>query len=99
MSHREIAIGGGFSNAETVGALADFLRASRRYYRSLAEGEIRVHLVHSGERLLPELSPSLGKLAARRMHEQRIDVELNARVVRVDDRGVMLADGEALTGV
>jgi NADH dehydrogenase len=30
------------------------------------------------------------------MREQGIDVRLNARCVRVDDRGVMLADGEVL---
>ena len=89
-----VVIGGGFSGVEVAGGLADFLRASKRYYRSI--GEVRVQLVHSGDRLLPELSPSLGRFAERKMREQGIDVRLNARCVRVDDRGVMLADGEVL---
>jgi NADH dehydrogenase len=90
-----IVIGGGFSGVEVAGALADFLRASRRYYRSV--NDLRVHLVHSGDRLLPELPPSLGRFAERQLREQGIDVHLNARCARVDDRGITLKDGEILT--
>jgi len=90
-----IVIGGGFSGVEVAGGLMDFLRASRRYYR--ASDEIRVQLVHSGDHLLPELSPELGRFAERKMREQGIDVRLNARCARVDDRGVMLTNGEILT--
>jgi len=90
-----VVIGGGFSGVEVAGELADFLRASRRYYRSV--DEVRVHVVHSADRLLPELSPGLGRFAERKMREQGIDVRLNARCARVDDRGITLADGEVLT--
>lgn len=93
-----IVIGGGFSGVETAGELADFLRASRKYYKSLGKGEIRVHLVHGTDRLLPELSASLGRFAARKMTQQGIDVRLNARAARVDDRGITLADGETISG-
>jgi NADH dehydrogenase len=90
-----VVIGGGFSGVEVAGGLMDFLRASRRYYRAIED--LRVTLVHSGERLLPELSPSLGRFAERKMREQGIDVRLNARCARVDDRGITLKDGEILT--
>jgi len=90
-----VVIGGGFSGVEVAGGLADFLRASKRYYKAI--DDVRVQLVHSGDRLLPELSPSLGRFAERRMREQGIDVRLNARCVRVDDRGITLADGEVMT--
>jgi NADH:ubiquinone reductase (H+-translocating) len=90
-----IVIGGGFSGVEVAGGLMDFLRASRRYYRSI--DDLRVTLVHSGERLLPELTPELGRFAEHRMREQGIDVRLNARCARVDDRGIALKDGEILT--
>jgi len=89
-----IVIGGGFSGVEVAGGLADFLRASRRFYRSV--DDVRVHLVHSGERLLPELSPQLGRFAERRMRAEGIDVRLRARAARVDDRGITLNDGEVL---
>jgi NADH dehydrogenase len=90
-----IVIGGGFSGVEVAGGLMDFLRASRRYYPSI--DDLKVRLVHSGDRLLPELSSELGRFAERRMREQGIDVRLNARCARVDDRGIMLTDGEILT--
>ena len=90
-----VVIGGGFSGVEVASGLMDFLRASRRYYRSI--DDVRVHLVHSGDRLLPELSPTLGRFAEREMREQGIDVRLNARCMRVDDRGITLKDGEILT--
>jgi NADH:ubiquinone reductase (H+-translocating) len=90
-----VVIGGGFSGVEVAGGLMDFLRASRRYYRAI--DELRVHLVHSGDRLLPELSGTLGRFAERKMRGQGIDVRLNARCARVDDRGITLSDGEILT--
>jgi NADH dehydrogenase len=90
-----VVIGGGFSGVEVAGGLMDFLRASRRYYRSI--DDLRVHLVHSGDRLLPELSGTLGRFAERKMRERGIDVRLNARCARVDDRGITLSDGEILT--
>jgi len=92
-----IVIGGGFSGVETAGGLADFLRASRRYYPSLGD-TVRVHLVHGADCLLPELSASLGRFAEREMRRQGIEVHLNARAVRVDGRGILLADGTSLTG-
>lgn len=89
-----VVIGGGFSGVEVAGGLADFLQASKRYYRSI--GDVQVQLVHSGDRLLPELSASLGRFAERKMRAQGIDVRLNARCASVDDRGIVLADGEVL---
>jgi NADH dehydrogenase len=89
-----VVIGGGFSGVEVAGGVADFLRASKRFYKSV--DDVRVHLVHGTDRLLPELSPALGRFAERKMREQGIDVRLSARCVRVDDRGITLADGEVL---
>jgi NADH dehydrogenase len=90
-----VVIGGGFSGVEVAGGLMDFLRASRRYYGAI--DDLKVTLVHGGDRLLPELSPELGRFSERKMREQGIDVRLNARCARVDDRGIMLKDGEVLT--
>ena len=90
-----VVIGGGFSGVEVAGGLMDFLRASRRYYRAC--GEPTVTLVHSGDRLLPELSPELGAFAERKMRAQGIDVRLGARCARVDDRGITLQGGEIMS--
>jgi len=89
-----VVIGGGFSGVEVAGELADFLRASRRYYGAV--DDVRVKLVHSGDRLLPELSAPLGRFAHRKMMQQGIDVHLEARAVRVDAHGVYLDSGVTL---
>lgn len=92
-----IVLGGGFSGVEVAGELVDFIRASRRYYPQIREDEVRVLLVHGNERLLPELSASLGEFAYRNMMKNGVDIRLKARAVRIDDRAVYLDDGEILS--
>jgi NADH dehydrogenase len=103
MQHRRwlmtfVVVGGGFSGVETVGELTDFLYASLRYYKRIRPEDIRLVLLHSGDRLLPELSPSLGAFTLRKLRGREVDVRLNARAVRVTDRGVHLDAGEIIEG-
>ena len=91
-----VIIGGGFSGVETAGELIDFLEASLRYYPRIQRDDIRVILLHSQNRLLPELSASLGEFAHRKMRMQGLDVRLEARAARIDDRSVTLASGEII---
>jgi NADH dehydrogenase len=91
-----IVVGGGFSGVETAGELVDFLYASLRYYKRIRHEDLRIVLLHSGDRLLPELSASLGRFTERKMRGRGIDVHLNARAVRVTDRDVTLDSGESI---
>ncbi len=91
-----VVIGGGFSGVETAGVLTDFLRASLRYYPRIQPEDIRVVLLHGQNRLLPELSASLGEFAGRKMRMHGLDVRLEARAARIDDRAVTLASGEII---
>ena len=91
-----VVIGGGFSGVETAGVLTDFLRASLRYYPRIQPDDIRVVLLHGQNRLLPELSASLGEFAGRKMRMHGLDVRLEARASRIDDRAVTLASGEII---
>jgi len=91
-----VVVGGGFSGVEVAGEIKDFLRASMRYYPQLSADDLNVSLVHSGDRLLPELSERLGGFAAERMMRAGIQVRLGARASRVDDRGLTLACGDRL---
>ena len=93
-----IVVGGGFSGVETAGELEDFLHASLKYYRRIPREDLRIVLLHSGDRLLPELSASLGEFALRKMQGRGVDVRLGARAVRVTDRHVLLESGEILAG-
>ncbi len=88
-----VVIGGGFSGVEVAGELVDFLRASIRFYPNIRMDDIKVVLVHGTDRLLPELTASLGDYALRQMQMDGLDIRLNARVVNVDDGCVELGDG------
>jgi NADH dehydrogenase len=91
-----VIIGGGFSGVETAGALTDFLHASLKYYPRIRREDLRVIVLHGQKRLLPELSASLGDFAERKMAMQGLEVRLEARAIRVDDRAVTLASGEII---
>ena len=93
-----VVVGGGFSGVETAGELVDFLHASLRYYRQINREDLRIVLLHSNETLLPELSASLGAFTLKKMRQHEVEVHLNARAVRVTDRGVHLGSGEIIEG-
>jgi NADH dehydrogenase len=93
-----IVVGGGFSGVETSGELVDFLHASLKYYRRIRREDLRIVLLHSGDRLLPELSASLGEFTLRKMRSNGVDVRLGTRAVSVTDRHVQLESGEILVG-
>ena len=75
-----VIAGGGFSGAELAGALNDFARGMLADYPNLPADELRIILVHSRDRILPELSESLAKYALERMRTRGVTFELNARV-------------------
>jgi NADH:ubiquinone reductase (H+-translocating) len=75
-----VVAGGGFSGAELVGGLNDFARGMLADYPSLSADDLRIILVHSRERILPELSASLADYALERMRARGVTFELNARV-------------------
>jgi NADH dehydrogenase len=91
-----VIVGGGFSGVETAGELVDFLYASLKFYPRVRREDLRIVLLHGTDRLLPELSPSLGEFTLRKMTMRGVDVRLQARAVRVNDRAVVLADGTAI---
>ncbi len=91
-----VIIGGGFSGVEVAGEIADFLRTSLKYYPTLDPEDCEVCLLHAGDRILPELSPSLSRFALCKMTRQRLNVRLNTRAARIDARGVLLEDGNRI---
>lgn len=75
-----VVAGGGFSGAELVGALNDFARGMLVDYPRLSADDLRIVLIHSRERILPELSASLADYALQRMRVRGVTFELNASV-------------------
>jgi len=85
-----VIAGGGFSGAELAGALNDFARGMLADYPDLPADELRIVLVHSRDRILPELSESLASYALERMRARGVTFELNARVASARPGAVTL---------
>ena len=88
--------GGGFSGAETTGAVNDFMRETVRYYPQLREDLIRVVMVHPGNFILPELGEELGRYAERKLRDRKVEVIKGPRVANYDGVVVTLSDGTSI---
>jgi NADH:quinone reductase (non-electrogenic) len=91
-----VIAGGGFSGAETTGAVNDFVRENVRYYPQLREELIRVVVVHPGNFILPELGEELGHYAERKLRERKVEVIKGPRVANYDGVTVTLSDGTSI---
>ncbi len=92
-----VVIGGGFSGVETVGELNDFIRGSiRDYYHDLSDDDVRVILVNSRDRLLPEVSSDLAEFTLHSLQENGVEVILNTRLTSATAECVSFNNGSTL---
>ncbi|MBX9693677.1 MAG: FAD-dependent oxidoreductase, partial [Cyanobacteria bacterium] len=91
-------IGGGFSGVEVAGEINDFVRSSARFFQTIDPSLIRVNLVHSHARILPEVSPSLSEFARVKMEKRGIKFYLERKACKVTREGVWLDDENFLCG-
>jgi NADH:ubiquinone reductase (H+-translocating) len=89
-----VIAGGGFAGIELAGALNDFARGILADYPSLSPEEVSVIVVHSRERILPELSESLAHYAQKRMEDRGVVFRLNTRLMDAHPGRVALSNGE-----
>ena len=92
-----VIAGGGFAGVELAGALNDFAHGILADYPNLRREDLRVVLVHSRDRILPELSESLACYAQKRMEARGVTFRLNTRVTDANPGVVALSDGEIPT--
>ncbi len=91
-----VVAGGGFAGAELVAELVDLVHDVRRYYPRIDPTELRFVLVHSQDRILPELDRSLADFSLDQLRDRGIEAVLGARVASAGDDHVALADGRTL---
>ncbi len=80
-----VVVGGGFAGVETIGEINDFIKESiRDYYQNIDIKDVRVILINSGSRILPEMDEPLGNFALEELKKNNVEVVLNNRVVNVE---------------
>jgi NADH dehydrogenase len=91
-----IVAGGGFSGVEVVAELNDFVREVARNYRGIDPKELRVVLVHSQDRILPEMSEKLALFAQDILRKRGVEVMLNTRLEAATGEEAVLQSGERI---
>jgi NADH dehydrogenase len=89
-----VVAGGGFAGVELAGALNDFARGILADYPNISAEDLHIILVHARDRILPELSESLGRYAQLSMSERGVTFRLNCRLSDCGPGRVLLSDGE-----
>src|SRR6476660_1164470 len=88
-----VIVGGGFAGVETAGEINDFIRDSAKdYYHNIDSKNIRVVIIQSGNRLLPEMSKELAEFALQKLRNSGVEVILNSRVISATEDSVKLND-------
>jgi len=90
-----IVAGAGFAGTETVASINDFVREAVRFYPNLREEMVRVILADMIPTPLPELGESLGKYAAQKLSERKVELKMSCKITGLSDRGLEFADGTA----
>src|SRR5215203_5241397 len=89
-----VVAGGGFAGTEAVASLFDLVHSVLRYFPHVRASEPRFVLVHSRDRILPELGDRLAGYASGKLVGRGIELRLGVTVAAADADGVELSDGE-----
>jgi NADH dehydrogenase len=91
-----VVAGGGFSGVEVVAELNDFVRGVAKTYRTIDPKDIRVVLLHSGDRILPEMGESLALYAQELLMKRGVEIRLGTRLAAATASSAVLAGGELI---
>jgi NADH:ubiquinone reductase (H+-translocating) len=87
-----VVAGGGFSGVECVAEMNDFLRGAVRAYHNISEHDLRLILLQRGERILPEVTPSLAAFAYKLLVNRGVEIRLGADLKAVTANSVVVED-------
>ena len=85
-------VGGGPTGVELAGTLAEIARRTLRdEYRVIDTARARIMVIEAGPTILPSFPDGLRRAARRSLERLGIEVHEGAKVVGVDDHGVLVA--------
>jgi NADH:quinone reductase (non-electrogenic) len=87
-----VVAGGGFSGVECIAEMNDFLREAVCAYHNISESDLRLILLQRGERILPEVTPSLAAFAHRLLVDRGVEIRLGAGLKAVTANAVIVED-------
>src|SRR5712692_1526731 len=91
-----VVAGAGYSGVETIGELNDLVHGVSKSYPSLTRESIKVILLHSRDRILPEMGPGLANFALNKLRQRGVDVRLQTRIAAATPHEAILDTGERI---
>jgi NADH:ubiquinone reductase (H+-translocating) len=92
-----VVVGGGTTGVQLAADLQDFTRGSLlKEYRGISPEKVKVILVQSEARLLPELGADLSAIARRGLEAQGVEVITGVQVRRVRPNRIELDNGQVI---
>jgi NADH dehydrogenase len=91
-----VVAGGGFAGVEGVAGMTGLVRSVLGYYPRIRREEPRFVLIHSRDRILPDLEAELGEYARAKLATRGVEVRLGSRVVAAGEGAVALETGELI---
>jgi NADH dehydrogenase len=88
-----VVIGGGYAGVEVLAELEDMARYACRYYETIQPQDMRWVLVEATSRIMPEVSPEMGRYTATQLTHRGIEIFLNTRVTTMQDGHIVLDNG------
>lgn len=85
--------GGGFSGVEVIAELNNFVRSVKKHYMRLRDESVRAVLVHSRDRILPEMADPLALFAQKILRKRGVEIILNDRLVAATSEKAILKSG------
>jgi NADH dehydrogenase len=89
-----VFVGGGYAGVEAIAELHDMSRYATRYFNGISPEDMRWVLVEAADKIMPEVSVSLGSYTATQLLKAGIDVRLSTRLDSVVDGHAELSDGD-----
>ena len=91
-----VVVGGGFSGVETVGELNEFVRESvTKYYRNIPPDSVKVILVASGDKILPEIG-NLGLYTKTALDKAGVTIYTNTKLKDATNTLAILDNGKEI---
>ena len=91
-----VVAGGSFSGVEMVGELNDLVHEAIVHYPSATKDQTRVILLHSRERILPEMAPDTADYALKQLRKRGVEVRLKVRLAGATPHEALLEDGSKI---
>ena len=84
-----VVAGGGFSGVECIAEMHDFLAHAVRSYQGLNPKELKLILLQSADKILPEMKQSLAEFAHHLLEHRGIEIRLNTRMTAVTEQAAV----------